>query len=129
MGPQAPRVSPTRPQPLAHLFSLPNGWLVGLEDYLQECFERESPPRVSELARLLGVPLSSFVETFHRITGVTPSHYIKLRQIGRAKVLLRTTDLPVGKVAYRAAFGTHKTFHRTFRKHVGMTPKEWRNRR
>ncbi len=75
------------------------------------------------------LPLAQFVETFHRITDVTPSHYLKLRQIGRAKVLLKTTDLSVGRVAYRAAFGSKKTFHRAFEKHVGMTPEEWRNRR
>ncbi len=102
---------------------------MGTETYVQESFDNESPPRVSDLARRLGVPLARFVETFHRITGITPSQYIKLRQIGRAKVLLKTTDLPVGRVAYRAAFGIKKTFYRAFEKHVGMTPEEWRNRR
>ena len=108
---------------------LPRGMLKRIHQYLLKCFRRESPPRVSELARWLGVPLSNFVETFHRATGMTPSAYLKERQIAAAKLLLLRTEMPVEKVGYSAGFGTPRTFFREFRQHTGMSPGRYRERR
>lgn len=105
---------------------LPQGMLKHIDQYLHTCFSRESPPRVSELARSLGVPLSKFVETFHRATGMTPSDYLKERQIAAAKLLLLKTKMPVDKVGYAMGFGTRRTFFREFRKRTGVSPAEYR---
>jgi len=108
---------------------LPPGMLKRIHQYLLACYRRESPPRVSELARSLKIPLGKFVETFHRATGMTPSAYLKERQIAEAKLFLLRTETPVDKVGYELGFGTRRTFFREFRKHTGMTPARYRERR
>jgi len=108
---------------------LPQGMLKRIHQYLLACFRKESPPRVSELARWLGIPRSKFVETFHRATGMTPSVYLKERQIAAAKLLLFKTEMPVDKVGYAAGFGSRRTLFREFQKHTGMSPARYRQRR
>jgi len=126
----APRAfkNPSRAQQLAG-HGLPRGMLRLIHRYLLACFRQESPPRVSELARELGVPLSKFVETFHRATGMAPSTYLKERQIAGAKLLLLRTEIPVDKVGYAVGFGTRRTFFREFHKHTGLSPALYRERR
>lgn len=130
-GPPAMLVAPgafknrERPQRRAGQ-GLSRGMLKRIHQYLFTCFRRESPPRVSELARWLGIPLSKFVETFHRATGMTPSAYLKERQIAAAKLLLLRTEMPVDKVGYAMGFGTRRTFFREFRKRTGVSPAEYR---
>ena len=97
-----------------------------VEDYLEKCYLRESSPRVSELARLLGVSRSNLVETFRRVAGTTLSQYLKDRQVAAARLLLSNTSLSVTQVGYRVGFGTRRTFFREFRKRTGMTPGQHR---
>jgi len=102
------------------------GLFAHLERYVLMCFERESPPRVSELAGQLELPLRSFIETFHRTTGMTPSTYLKERQVAAARMLLLKTRMSVDRVGYAAAFGTRRTFFREFQHRVGMSPGRYR---
>ncbi len=52
-----------------------------MEDYVDSCMARESPPRVSELARVLNVSQRSLLNDFRRLLGVRPSEYIKAYQL------------------------------------------------
>lgn len=108
--------------------ALPPGLLDDIDGYALTCLECEGAPRVSELARVLGIPLGRFVETFHRATGLIPSTYLKKRQIEAAKLLLLRTDMPVDKIAYAAGFGTRRTFFRQFRQRAGLSPAQYRER-
>lgn len=93
-----------------------------IDDYLLACFQKESPPRVAELARTLGLTQDRFVETFFRAAGTTPSIYLKDRQVAAAKLLLVKTNLDVSKIGYATGFGTRRTFFREFRMRTGTTP-------
>ncbi len=108
---------------------LPDGVLKQVNRYLITCFRQEAPPRVAELARHLGLPLSRFVETFHRATGMTPSAYLKESQITAAKLLVLRTSMTMDRIAYATGFGTRRTLFREFRKHTGMSPAGYRRRR
>jgi AraC-like DNA-binding protein len=124
----------TRPTPASEAVrarrqGLPSGLLKRIDAYFLRCLERESPPRVSELARVLGLALGSFVETFHIAVGATPSSYLKDHQIETAAVLLRKTNLTIDKVGYAAGFGTRRTFFREFRLRMNTSPARYRNQR
>ena len=94
--------------------------------YLRDCFRAQSPPRASELAARVGASPVQLSRMFVRLFGQSPAHYLKLRQIERAKRLLRGTALSTNQVAYRAGFGTRATFFRLFRRVAGFTPARWR---
>ena len=93
-----------------------------IEAYLDACFARESPPRVSELARLLGLTRERLMETFCEHVGVKPGAYLRRRQVGEAKQLLRRTKFRVDRVGYMVGFGTRRTFFRVFQRLTGLTP-------
>jgi AraC-like DNA-binding protein len=98
-----------------------------MEIYLASCFEHESPPRVSELAKLIGVSRWNLLETFCEATGLTPSEYIKARQIAAARLLLAKTERTVTQVGYDVGFGTRRTFFREFQKRTKMSPITYRS--
>lgn len=99
---------------------------VRLREYLEACYTVESPPRVSELADRLGLSVGQLSKLFRRLYGGKLSDYFKARQVEYAEQLLRDTSLTVTKVAYKAAFGTRRTFFRTYRRIKGDTPENYR---
>jgi AraC-like DNA-binding protein len=99
-----------------------------IEAYLDACFTRESPPRVSELARALGVTCERLMETFCEHVGVKPGIYLRRRQVALARQLLRRTKIPVDRVGYMVGFGTRRTFFRVFQRLTGVTPAQFRRR-
>jgi len=105
---------------------LPPGTLARIEEYLFRCFETETSPRVSELARVLGLSHRSFIETFHEVLGITPSQYLKLRQLEIARLLLQKTNLSANRVGYVSGFGTRRTFFRSFHSRTGTSPERYR---
>jgi AraC-like DNA-binding protein len=99
-----------------------------IEAYLEACFARESPPRVSELASVLGITRVRLMKTFCEHVGVKPGAYLRRRQVGEAKQLLRRTKFPVDRVGYMVGFGTRRTFFRVFQRLIGLTPAQFRRR-
>jgi transcriptional regulator GlxA family with amidase domain len=97
-----------------------------IETYLDACFARESPPRVSELARVLGIARERLVETFCEHIGMKPGDYLRRRQIALARQLLKRTKSPVDRVGYMVGFGTRRTFFRVFHRMTGLTPAQFR---
>jgi AraC-like DNA-binding protein len=94
--------------------------------YLAACFQRQTPPRASELAAALGVSAHRLTRAFQQLLQTTPSAYLKRAQLALAKLLLRTTAFSMNEVAYAAAFGTRMSFFRAFRRATGMTPAQYR---
>ena len=52
--------------------------------------------------------------------------YLTLLRMQKARDLLRTTRLPVYEIASRSGYESELSFTRTFKKHGGMTPKQYR---
>lgn len=64
--------------------------------------------------------------TLHRAllaaTGASALSHARMRRSRRAHELLRTTDLPLARIAYAAGFGSERQFHDTFRRVYGQAP-------
>lgn len=99
-----------------------------MREYLDACYHVETPPRVSEFADILGMPAAQVSRMFRQIFGSHLSDYLKIHQVEYAESLLRETSLTVTKVAYKAGFGTRRTFFRTYRRVKGETPEQYRAR-
>lgn len=97
-----------------------------VEEYLDRCFSTEEPPRVSELATLLGISRESLSRDFAGEFGMPLSSYLKQRQIDHAKRLLTRSDLSTTQIAYFCGYGTRRTFYRAFRRATSITPDEYR---
>ena len=97
-----------------------------VDAYLASCFERQSSPRVSELANEEGTSRCHLSRTFVSSFGFTLSAYLKNRQIDTARQLLTQSDLSENEIAYVSGHGTRRTFFRAFRRATGMTPGVYR---
>jgi AraC-like DNA-binding protein len=97
--------------------------------YLRECFRRETPPHVNELAARLQVSIYELSRRFRAAVGEPPSSYLKRAQLRRAEHLLRTSALSMNAVGYRSGFGTRMSFYRAFKRGVGVTPSSYRRRK
>jgi AraC-like DNA-binding protein len=106
----------------------PDELLTTIEDYLHDCFERESPPRVDELAQIVGLAPAALSRRFRRRYSLGLAEHLKRLQVDFAERLLRDSELTATQIAYRAGFGTRRTFFRAYRRLKGDTPDAYRSR-
>ncbi|WP_068780447.1 helix-turn-helix domain-containing protein [Paenibacillus sp. GM2] len=88
-------------------------------------FESFSTQQLSEITGLNADYLS---QLFKRETGMTLTNYIQKERIGEAKKLLDSTGETISAIGSRLSFYDQAHFLKVFKKHVGMTPKQYRNR-
>jgi transcriptional regulator GlxA family with amidase domain len=84
------------------------------------------PLDLEALARAAHVSPRHFSRSFRQTFGETPHQYLLTRRIERARHLLRTTDLQVAEVCLAVGFNSVGSFTTTFRRHVGVSPTEYR---
>ena len=81
---------------------------------------------VSKAAAYLALSESYFARQFKQLTKENYIHYITRKRIERAKLLLAHTDTPVLRIATDLDFQPVNYFSRTFKKHTGLTPSQYR---
>ena len=95
------------------------------KQYLQENFASDVSLRT--LANLAGVSVSRFSRGFKASTGSAPYSWLILARIEKAKDLLRHQSHPISDIAVEVGFADQSHFTKSFRRLVGVTPREWRN--
>lgn len=75
------------------------------------------------------IPMSKyhFIRTFKRIMGTTPYNYLMNYRINNAKILLRTTDMPVADISEGCGFLDTSNFITQFKKHTQQKPLQYRH--
>ena len=82
--------------------------------------------RVSELADELGLTPQYLSKLFRSEVGMTISEYIMSRRIQAAENMLKFSDYTPLDISNYLSFSSHSHFISAFRKHTGMTPKQYR---
>lgn len=83
---------------------------------------------VSFYAKRCGVTPAHFSNAIRRASGRSPIAVITDTLVMNAKAQLKSTRLPVKEIAFSLGFGNLSFFNKYFRKHVGMTPQEYREK-
>ena len=100
-------------------------WLERAVEMLRERFaERLS---VSEVAITAGVHPVHLAREFRRFKRCTIGEYVRQLRIERACHQLHNPEEPLAAIAAGAGFSDQSHFCRTFKRHVGMTPSEYRS--
>ncbi len=86
------------------------------------------PLDLDALADAAHVSKYHFTRSFTAAYGETPMRYLTHRRIERAQDLLRSANLTVTEVCMFVGFTSLGSFSSTFRRLVGETPTEYRNR-
>lgn len=90
-------------------------------DYLDQHFEK--PPKIPELARLVGSNQTKLKAGFREVTKLTIYEYILRRRMERATELLRLGDFGVAEVAYEVGYTYPANFTYAFKKFYGKLPR------
>ncbi|WP_424934752.1 helix-turn-helix domain-containing protein [Amaricoccus macauensis] len=93
-------------------------------EYIRENFH--AAPRLSDVARMVGLSQSAFSRLFKAQTGNTFSEHLNSLRIWTARQMLLETDKPVTDICFEAGFNNISNFNRRFRAVVRMTPSQYR---
>ncbi|RYY61186.1 MAG: helix-turn-helix domain-containing protein [Chitinophagaceae bacterium] len=83
---------------------------------------------IEEMIRDIPSSRRNMVRRFKQVTGVTPIEYLQLTRIEAAKKLLEQTAQQMTEVILNTGYNDPKAFRKVFRKTVGMTPTEYREK-
>jgi AraC family transcriptional regulator len=86
----------------------------------------DSTIRVDDLAGLVRLSPSHFFRAFRGTFGETPLTYLIKRRMVRAQQLMLTSRVPLSQVALECGMCDQAHFSRTFRRIVGINPRDWR---
>lgn len=83
---------------------------------------------IEDLIRDLPSSRRNVVRRFKHATGCTPIEYLQKTRIEAAKKLLEQTNQRMIEVMLNSGYNDPKAFRKVFRKSVGMTPSEYREK-
>jgi transcriptional regulator GlxA family with amidase domain len=94
-------------------------WIVGhLADDLS----------VERLAARAAMSPRNFARVFRRESGCTPGKFVERARVDAARRLLEDGEDTLETIATRCGFGSGEHMRRTFRRHVGVVPIDYRRR-
>jgi transcriptional regulator GlxA family with amidase domain len=88
----------------------------------------ESDLTVEVLAAHAHMSVRGFARAFRREVGATPAAYVETVRVERATQMIETTALALDQVATSCGFGTAETLRRAFRRRLGISPSQYRDR-
>jgi AraC-like DNA-binding protein len=92
-------------------------------------FHSQNPIDRATVATALGVSPSRASHVVQELFGKSWRRLLAEARLERAKRLLRQESLKVAQVAALCGYSDPNTFHRAFRKAVGLSPRRWRQAR
>ena len=78
------------------------------------------------MAQQIGFSAYHFARLFRDTTGETPHQFVLRRRIERAQHLLKETDESLTGVALESGFANQSHLTQVFRRHLGLTPRAYR---
>ncbi len=98
-----------------------------VQHYIEQHFQ-EPDLSINKMAASLNFTSAYLCQVFKKEKGTTINAYINAFRIGKATELLKNTDVRTYEVSYLVGYSNSNYFSRQFKKHVGMTPTEFRKK-
>lgn len=95
-------------------------------EYINEYYM--TPIKIENLAKTCGYGCDQYRLLFKRITKMLPKEYILNKRLDLAKDFLIKTELSVSEICFRCGFDYESHFSSFFKKTIGVSPLEYRNR-
>jgi AraC-like DNA-binding protein len=83
---------------------------------------------VADAAAVLRLSKSSFMRLFRQVTGDSFIGYLNRFRVAKAESLLASTGKPIAEISQEVGFYDQSYFGATFRRFLGMTPRQYRQR-
>lgn len=102
-------------------------FLEKIQSYVREHIDN-SEIKVSDLAEVVHMSERSLSRKLKALTGDTPKQMLMTIRMEQAARLLTHSDSNITRLSYDVGFTDASHFTRSFKKHYGMTPTEYRER-
>lgn len=83
---------------------------------------------IDELAKITNMSKRNFLRRFKQATGDTPFVYMQRTKIEAAKALMEDSHNHLTDIAMQTGYDDFSSFRKTFKKHTGLSPQEYRKR-
>jgi len=83
---------------------------------------------IEEMIKDIPSSRRNIARRFKQVIGITPIEYLQQTRIEAAKKLLEQTSQQMTEVIYNSGYNDPKAFRKIFRKTVGMTPSQYRDK-
>lgn len=93
------------------------------KQYINENYKNKIP--IDELAKISGFSRSHFKRLFSKHYEMSPSDYITMVRIDRAKTMLKAKIFSLGEIAEECGFSNEYYFSQVFKKMVGCSPRKY----
>jgi len=101
--------------------------IIKAREYIMEHFA-EKDISLHSVAKEVNISPNHFSTIFRQETGEAFIGYITRIRLEQAKTLLKTTQMRTSDVGYEVGYNDTNYFSYVFKKHTGMTPKEFRSK-
>jgi len=101
--------------------------IVKAQEYIQKNYA-DKDISLHLVAKAVSISPNHFSTVFSQETGETFIGYITKVRLEQAKVLLKTTQMRTSDIGYEVGYNDTHYFSYVFKKHTGMTPKEFRGK-
>lgn len=85
-------------------------------------------PTLDAVAQRLHMSRRTFSRQFRAATGLALGPWLAQQRLARAQQLLESTDTPLDSIAAQCGLGSAQNLRLQFRKALGLTPQQWRQR-
>ena len=86
----------------------------------------EDDVSLGQVAHAVNVSANYFSELVKKATGINFVDYVSRVRVEKTKHLLLDQSRQITEIAFDVGFKSLSQFNRTLRRHVGMTPREYR---
>lgn len=100
--------------------------ILNAQEFMEEHFKEGVT--IDAIAENHGISPRHFKRRFKKATGDSPLTYLQRLRIETAKELLEATPSTVNEITWQVGYENSNSFRKLFRKHVGLSPREYRAR-
>lgn len=104
-----------------------NKYIVGAMEFISEHYS-DSDLSLSGVSEHLGIHSSYLSRLFNESMGKNFTTVLNEHRIETARQLLRVSKLSITEIGFKTGFNSAQNFIRVFKKHIGVTPGQYRER-
>lgn len=113
-----------RQQPLLQMDHSSKNLMIRISEYIEQHLNDSNLS--TDVCEMMGMSEKTMYRFLKNSLSLTLKEVITYIRVEKAKMLLNSCEMPVANIIAECGFASEMTFYRTFKKHLGVTPNEYR---